>query len=541
MSTDPTPETPSVRFLGRYALHDELASGGMATIHLGRLLGPVGFARTVAIKRLHAQYARDPHFVAMFLDEARLAARIRHQNVVPTLDVVALDREILLVMEYVHGESLSRLLATVAGRGESIPPRIAVSIVLGILHGLHAAHEAKSERGVALDIVHRDVSPQNVLVGVDGLARLVDFGVAKAAVRLQTTEDGDLKGKMAYMAPEQLLEQPVDRRTDIWAASVVFWEMLTGRRLFPGNSAAALVNAVLTHEVEPPSHVAGSPPELDAVVMRGLARSVDARFQTAREMALAVEGAHGAATASEISAWVEATAGEALRARATRVEEMESEGGGQRSSDGSLRKQLAALGFEAATRVGVARRAPPPPTSEAPTGAAPGRVRQSDAPPAPHDEDVVVPAPPARHGEDVAMPATSAPARRRWTLVLAAAAAIALAAIAALASRPVPATPADAQVTPTREVGAESAVTSAVVAPPSAAPPSPPIEPPPAAEIDASEVHHTVSPPLLVHPKTGASDAGRTAPGPKPDCDPPYTVGPPPDFIRRPKLECLPP
>src|ERR1700693_1635729 len=145
----------------------------MATVHFGRLLGPVGFSRTVAIKRLHPQFAKDPEFVAMFLDEARLAARIAHPNVVPTLDVVAQGDELLLVMEYVRGSALSRLLRTLTQRGGGMPPRIVASILAGVLRGLHAAHEAKNEIGEALEIVHRDVSPQNVLVGTDGIPRVL--------------------------------------------------------------------------------------------------------------------------------------------------------------------------------------------------------------------------------------------------------------------------------------------------------------------------------------------------------------------------------
>src|SRR5688572_13695305 len=164
----------------------------MATVHFGRLVGPVGFSRTVAIKRLHERLARDPDFVAMFLDEARLAARIRHPNVVPTFDVVAMEQELFLVMEYVQGDSLSRLMKVVRARNESVDPAFAVTIMTGVLHGLHAAHEATNERGEPLGIVHRDVSPQNVLVGVDGVPRVLDFGVAKAAGRAQTTKDGQL-------------------------------------------------------------------------------------------------------------------------------------------------------------------------------------------------------------------------------------------------------------------------------------------------------------------------------------------------------------
>src|SRR5580693_5872615 len=159
------------RVIGRYALYEELASGGMATVHLGRLMGPVGFSRTVAIKRLHAAYAKDPEFVAMFLDEARLAARIRHPNVVPTLDVVARDGELFLVMDYVQGESLARLVRASAATRRPIPVEIVSSIVCSVLFGLHAAHEATNDQGEPLSIVHRDVSPQNVLVGSDGVAR----------------------------------------------------------------------------------------------------------------------------------------------------------------------------------------------------------------------------------------------------------------------------------------------------------------------------------------------------------------------------------
>jgi len=195
--------------IGRYALFHELAAGGMATVHVGRLLGAAGFSRVVAIKRLHRHFASDPEFVSMFVDEARLAARIRHPNVVPTLDVVRTEDELFLVMEYVSGEALSRLLRATREKGVPVTPRIAVTIGAGLLHGLHAAHTAKGERGEPLEIVHRDVSPQNVIVGTDGIARVLDFGVAKARVRLQTTREGQVKGKLAYMAPEQLTSRGV--------------------------------------------------------------------------------------------------------------------------------------------------------------------------------------------------------------------------------------------------------------------------------------------------------------------------------------------
>src|SRR5262245_21993014 len=177
---------------GRYLFAAQLAVGGMARVHLGRLIGPAGFSRVVAIKRLHAYVAGDPAFVAMLLDEARLAGRIRHPNVVPTLDVAREDGEFLLVMEYVHGAALSELSRASAAAEALIPPSIASSILGGALLGLHAAHQATDGHGRPLDVVHRDVSPQNILVGVDGVTKVVDFGIAKAASRLQATRDGEL-------------------------------------------------------------------------------------------------------------------------------------------------------------------------------------------------------------------------------------------------------------------------------------------------------------------------------------------------------------
>jgi serine/threonine-protein kinase len=312
------------RQIGRYALHAEIASGGMAAVHLGRLIGPVGFARTVAIKKLHAQFAKDPAFVAMFLDEARLAARIRHPNVVPTLDVVTIDDELFLVMEYVHGDSLARLIRKARGREEDVPVEIAVSVTSHALHGLHAAHEAKSERGSPLEIVHRDVSPQNVLVGVDGIGRVLDFGIAKATSRLQVTLEGQLKGKLAYMAPEQLEQHDVDRRVDVWASAVVLWELLAGRRLFHGDHPARLMKAVLSMEIEPPSAFSKAvPAALDAVVMRGLSRDPAGRFATAREMAIALEETGLVASQAAIGAWVERIAGDSLAERADVIASIE--------------------------------------------------------------------------------------------------------------------------------------------------------------------------------------------------------------------------
>ncbi|HZU85780.1 MAG TPA: serine/threonine-protein kinase, partial [Polyangiaceae bacterium] len=310
--------------LGRYLVFDEIASGGMATVHFGRLSGPAGFSRVVAIKRLHPNYAKDPDFVAMLLDEARLAARIRHPNVVAMLDIVATGGETLLVMDYVHGESLAKLWRAARAAGEQVDPRVVATIMTGVLHGLHAAHEAKGERGEPLDIVHRDVSPQNILVGADGVARVHDFGVAKAAGRVQTTREGRIKGKLAYMPPEQLHGTSVTRRTDVYAAAVVTWELLTGRRAFGNEHEAAIITAVLAGTLSPPSRVAPHvPPAFDEVVMRGLHRNPARRYATARDMAVELERCIGIASMSEVSSWVHDHAHKDLVRRALRIAAIE--------------------------------------------------------------------------------------------------------------------------------------------------------------------------------------------------------------------------
>lgn len=305
-------------------LYDEIAAGGMASVHLGRLIGPVGFSRTVAIKRLHQTFAKDPEFVSMFLDEARLAARVRHPNVVSVLDVVALESELFLVMDYVQGESLARLLRASRDKAR-MPVRVAVAIATSTLYGLHAAHEARDEQNEPLCLVHRDVSPQNILVGVDGIARVVDFGVAKAANRVQTTRGGQLKGKLSYMSPEQVRCEPVDRRTDIYAASVVLWETLCGKRLFHADEPAGVVARIMAGNPTPPrSVVPDLPDEVDRIVQRGLAFKKEQRFATARDMALALEHAVAPAPAAVVGAWVEEMASQALARRAGRVAEVES-------------------------------------------------------------------------------------------------------------------------------------------------------------------------------------------------------------------------
>ncbi|HEY1692728.1 MAG TPA: serine/threonine-protein kinase [Polyangiaceae bacterium] len=359
-----TPAATTPLIVGRYAVFDRIAAGGMATVHLGRLVGQGGFARTVAIKRLHPQFALDPEFVAMFLDEARLAARIRHPNVVSTVDVVNGEDELFLVMEYIEGEPLSTLLRSARDGGTTVDPALTAGVLVQALHGLHAAHEATNDLGEPLHIVHRDVSPQNVLVGADGIARVIDFGVAKALGKLHTTREGQLKGKLGYLAPEQVLGHPVTRRSDVFAASVVLWEALAGRRLFSADSEGQVLKRIMDGAVDPPgAHAKGVPASLDAVVLRGLAKEPSDRFDTALAMADALEAAVTPASTRAVGAWVKEIAAERLAQRARLVASVEGNTPAPPSSS-SPRAQAAPTipdeGERAHTSISVAADSPKP-------------------------------------------------------------------------------------------------------------------------------------------------------------------------------------
>jgi serine/threonine-protein kinase len=333
------------RTIGRYRIYDEIASGGMGTVHFGRMTGAAGFARTVAIKRLHPQFAKEPEFVEGLIDEARVAARIRHPNVVATLDVLAEEGEMLLVMEYVEGVTLSHLIRELSRDGKLVPIPIAIGMITGALYGLHAAHEALGEDGAPLQVVHRDVSPQNIIVGIDGAARVVDFGVAKAVGRLQTTTDGRVKGKIAYMPPEQLRGLAVDRRADVYSAAVVLWEVLAGRRLFKGDSGGETMNAVLTMRVPRVGELRPEVPgAIDDIISKAMGRNLEDRTTSARAMAVALETAVQPAGPREIGDWLVSVSKDTLAERRAIVAAIESATASGRilippSSSGSLSKQ----------------------------------------------------------------------------------------------------------------------------------------------------------------------------------------------------------
>ena len=231
--------------LGRYRLLFRIAAGGMAEVYVGAQRGERGFRKLVAIKRMLPHLGTDEHFVQMFLDEARIAADINSPHVVPTLDLGVDENDApFLVMELIVGLSLAQLLRSVFARGERVPVAIAVEILAQAADGLHDAHEARSATGVPLGIVHRDISPQNVLLGTDGRARITDFGVARALNRLTRTNTGELKGKFAYFSPEQANAAELDARADVFALGVVAWETLAAQRLFATENPLTTLEAV---------------------------------------------------------------------------------------------------------------------------------------------------------------------------------------------------------------------------------------------------------------------------------------------------------
>lgn len=288
--SEPAGPLTTGRRVGRYEVLCQLASGGMATVYAARAQGVAGFERLVAIKALHPHLANEDEFISMFLDEARLAARIRHPNVVATHDIVEDESESrVLIMDYIEGNNLGALLQIAARTDSRIPTSVSMRIVIDALHGLAAAHALRDERGIPLHLVHRDVSPQNIMVGIDGIARLTDFGVAKAEVRLSITRDGQFKGKVAYMAPEQATSGEADQRSDLFAMGTILWEALTGRRLFRADNNAATIHRIIEEPIPPPSQVFEELAPFDSLLERALARNPSDRFQTAEEFAEALE------------------------------------------------------------------------------------------------------------------------------------------------------------------------------------------------------------------------------------------------------------
>lgn len=281
----PHPDAPP-RTLGRYELLFRIASGGMAEVFAARVRGEAGFQKLVAIKRMLPSIADDDEFVTMFLDEARVAANIDSPHVVSTSDLGrAEDGSLYIVMELVVGTTLARIFKWHSKNRTASPPPMAVELLVQAARGLHDAHEARTPIGAPLEIVHRDISPQNILVGVDGRVRITDFGVARAVLRMTKTVGKQIKGKFAYCSPEQLRPGPIDRRADVFSLGVVAWELLAGQRLFVGEHPMETMERVKNMPV-PLVHQVGTgiPPRMSDVIAKALMRDPERRFATAQEL-----------------------------------------------------------------------------------------------------------------------------------------------------------------------------------------------------------------------------------------------------------------
>ncbi|HTL35112.1 MAG TPA: serine/threonine-protein kinase [Kofleriaceae bacterium] len=286
MNRAPTPlPIPLPTSIGRYRIVQHLATGGMAEL----LLGHDG-KRYVAIKRIRGESARDAQFVKMFLEEANLAASLRHEHIVDVLEIGQDDDEYFFAMEYVHGEDLRKVLLEVNRRDDLVPIMEVIAIACAAAAGLHHAHEKRGPNRELLGIVHRDVSPANILVGYDGTVKVADFGIAKAALRQMETRSGTLKGKVSYMSPEQISGKQLDRRSDVFALGIVLYELTTARRLYKGDNDFLVMTAIVQGEIPRPSLLRPELPRaLEDIIMKALATNPGARYQTADELRCALE------------------------------------------------------------------------------------------------------------------------------------------------------------------------------------------------------------------------------------------------------------
>ncbi len=321
--------------VGRYLLHRKIARGGMATIHIARLLGDVGFSRIVAAKRMHPELAEDAEFVTMFLDEARIASRVQHRNVVNVLDVVTLGEEVMLVQEYVHGAPLGALLRAAYDSKSHVPVPVAAAIACQVLAGLHAAHDTVDELGTPLQIVHRDVSPQNILIATDGSARLLDFGVAKAALSAHVTRKGTFKGKLGYSSPEQIRGEAC-RQSDVYSLGVVLWELIVGHRLHSlAQSDAELIAEIMSGKTPPVTDALADEKSftgtyrwsqleaIEPVIRKALDVNPRRRWETAQDMEDAIAAVVPVASPSDVAAWLRAVGKNFLEERERMIAEEE--------------------------------------------------------------------------------------------------------------------------------------------------------------------------------------------------------------------------
>ena len=315
------------KMLGRYQILALLATGGMAEIFLAKQTGIKGFERLVAVKKIHSHLARQPHFVEMFFDEARIAAQLNHPNIVQIFDIGQEDEDYYIAMEYLEGESLGYLVKKALEMGYVLPPELSAGIVAQICNALDYAHNFRDENGDPMHIVHRDVSPHNIIVLYSGGVKLVDFGIAKAASQIHHTVVGTMKGKLTYMSPEQYYGKPVDSRADVFALGVILWELLTHRRLFKRDNEAATTQAVLSEAIPRVRELnPKAPADFDELVHQALQRDPAARLESAAEMGKRIwESLRACGTmigTNEIAAFVNTILGERVQTKRVLLDDL---------------------------------------------------------------------------------------------------------------------------------------------------------------------------------------------------------------------------
>jgi serine/threonine-protein kinase len=274
----------NIRF-GKYTLIDRIAVGGMAEIFLARQAGIENFEKTIVIKRIRPHLSKQPNFVKMFLNEAKLAAQLNHPNIVQIYDLGRIGESYFIAMEYVFGRDMRRIIPKADSLGIPFPMVYALKIASSVCEGLYYAHQKTDTYGVALNIVHRDVTPENIFVSFDGTVKVLDFGIAKAANQIEQTRAGEIKGKLSYMSPEQCMGKHLDNRSDLFSLGTVLYEWLTGFKLFTGDSEVAILKSITEGKIYAPSYFKADIPEgVEAILMKALEKDRERRYQTAWDM-----------------------------------------------------------------------------------------------------------------------------------------------------------------------------------------------------------------------------------------------------------------
>ncbi|MBI3182475.1 MAG: serine/threonine protein kinase [Myxococcales bacterium] len=279
-----SPRRDAVRF-GKYTLVDRIAVGGMAEIFLARQAGLEGFEKTIVIKRIRPHLSKQASFVKMFLNEAKLAAQLNHPNIVQIYDLGKIGESYFIAMEYIFGRDMRRVIPKADSMGIPFPMVYALKIASSVCEGLYYAHQKVDMYGNPLNIVHRDVTPENIFVSFDGTVKVLDFGIAKAANQIEQTRAGEIKGKLSYMSPEQCMGKPLDCRSDLFSLGVVLYEWITGFKLFTGESEVAILKSITEGKIYAPSYFKADIPEaVEAILMKSLDKDRDRRYQTAWDM-----------------------------------------------------------------------------------------------------------------------------------------------------------------------------------------------------------------------------------------------------------------